>query len=124
MMMTPNEFLAYIDYFNSRRYDTYYTDGVVVQLPTQQLCGKDEVKAFYGEMARHIHETVRVRKVFIEEDSICANIWSDFYCIAETDRYLSRAMKQGELLRLELVVLYTIRDGRFSHIRAGRMPIA
>lgn len=123
-MMTANQFLAYIDYFNSRRYDAYYADDIVVQLPTQQLRGKDEVKAFYGEMARCIHETVRVRKLFIDDDAICANIWSDFYCVADTDRYLSRAMKQGELLRLELVVLYTIHDGRFSHIRAGRMPIA
>ena len=118
--MTINDYLEYIDYFNSRQYDRYYTDDIVVQLPTTQLRGRQNVKDFYLKMGEFIHETVRVRKAFIDGDTIGANIWSDFYCVQDTSDYLERTMTKGEMFRAELFVLYTMEGPKFSHIRAAR----
>jgi len=119
--MTVNDYLAYVDYFNSRRYDDYYTDDVVVELPSRRLEGKQAVREFYENMNHYVHETIRVKKVLIDEDTLIANIWSDFYCLRDWDEFPLRPVRAGELVRVELVVLYTFRDGKFSHIRAGRL---
>ena len=119
--MTINEFLEYIDDFNGRQYDRYYTDDVVVQLPSVQLRGRQNVKDFYIRMGEFIHETVRVRKVLIEGDAIIANLWSDFYCVQDTSDYLERTLAKGDLVREELLVLYTLEGTKFSQIRAARL---
>ena len=119
--MTVNDYLAYVDYFNSRRYDDYYTDDVVVELPSRRLQGKQAVREFYDNMNNYVHETIRVKKVLMDEDTLVANIWSDFYCHRDWDEFPLRPVRKGELVRVELVVLYTLRDGKFSHIRAGRL---
>jgi ketosteroid isomerase-like protein len=119
--MTPNEFLQYIHYFNSQRYDDYYTDDIVLQLPTKDLSGKQAVKDYFGTMNRYIQETVRVCRVFSEGDALVAHIVSDFYCIKDWDEFIVKPMKQGEMHRQELLVLYRMRDGKFCSIRAGRL---
>ena len=119
--MTANEFLEYIHYFSSQKYDDYYTDDIVLQLPTKDLIGKPAVKDFYGQMNRYIHETIRVRKVLAEGDGLIAHIVSDFYCVQDWPEFHVKPMKQGEMHRIELLVLYKIRDSKFCRIRAGRL---
>ncbi len=119
--MTPNEFLEYIHYFSSKKYDDYYTDDIILQLPTQDLVGKQAVKDFYGKMNQYIEETIRVRKVLSEGDTLIAHVVSDFYCIQDWDEFIVKPMKKGEMHRHELLVLYKIRDGKFCSIRAGRL---
>ena len=119
--MTINDYLAYVDYFNSRRYDDYYTEDVIVELPSSRLQGKQAVREFYQDMNDYVHETIRVKKVLMDADTLIANIWSDFYCHRDREDFVLGPVRRGDLLRVELVVLYTLRDNRFSHIRAGRL---
>lgn len=124
--MLINDYLEYIDYFNSRQYDRYYTDDVVVELPSARLEGKPAVKEFYGRMNQHVHETVRVSHAFSDEGTLLAHVWSDFYCHRDWPDFIVRPVVKGDLLRVELLVLYTIREGRFCRIRAARLkgPLA
>jgi ketosteroid isomerase-like protein len=119
--MTANEFLEYIHYFSGQNYDKYYTDDILLQLPTMDLVGKQAVKDFYANMNQYIHETIRVRKMFWEGDGLVAHIVSDFYCIKDWPEFHVKPMKKGEIHRSELLVLYKIRDGKFCRIRAGRL---
>jgi len=119
--MTANEYLAYIDYFNSGQYDRYYTEDVVVQLPSKRLEGKQAVRDFYAEVNRYVHETIRVKKVLMDETAVIANIWSDFYCHHDWPEFIVCPVTKGQIVRIELVVLYDLADGLFSHIRAGRL---
>lgn len=117
--MNINDYLRYIDYFSSQKYDDWYTDDVQVLLSAITLNGKAEVKAFYEHMAPLVHETIRVRHVDIGEDRIVARIWSDFYCLRDWDGFPVKPMVKGEMLRVPLTVTYRMRDGLFCHI-AGR----
>lgn len=119
--MTANEFLEYINYFSSQKYDDYYTEDIILQLPTQDLVGKQAVKDFFSKMNQYIQETIRVRKVLSEGDTLMAHVVSDFYCIRDWDEFIIKPMKKGEMHRQELLVLYEIRDGKFCSIRAGRL---
>jgi len=119
--MNTNEYLEYIDYFNSQQYDNYYTDDIVVQLPAKKLEGKQAVKDFYTEVNRYVHETIRVKKVFMDNNDLVANIWSDFYCHKDWKDFIVCPVTTGQMVRVELVVLYTMQDNKFSHIRAGRL---
>ena len=119
-MTTANDFLAYIDYFCSQRWDAYYTDDVVVELRTVTLRGKAEVKAFYEAMAPLVHETIRVRRVAIDADRVVADIWSDFYCLQDWADFPVKPMVKGEMLRIPLQVTYRMRDGLFAHIKGER----
>ena len=122
--MTVNEFLEYIHYFNSQKYEDYYTEDIVLQLPTRDLVGKKAVQEYFGTMNRYIQETVRVRKVLMDGDALVAHIVSDFYCIQDWSEFIVKPMKQGEMHRHELLVLYKMRDGKFCSIRAGRLKAA
>ncbi len=119
--MTPNEYLEYINYFSNQNYDEYYTDDIVLQLPTMEFLGKDAVKTFYAKQNQYIRETIRVRKVLFEGDGLIAHIVSDFYCIQDWPDFVIKPMKQGEMHRAELLVLYKIRDGKFCLIRGARL---
>jgi hypothetical protein len=119
--MTANEFLEYIHYFSNQNYDKYYTDDIVLQLPTMELLGKEAVKSFYAKQNQYIQETIRIRKVLFEGDALMAHIVSDFYCIQDWPDFVIKPMKQGEMLRAELLVLYKIRDGKFCLIRGARL---
>ena len=119
--MTINEYLEYIDYFNSRQYERYYTDDVRVELPKETLMGKHAVRDFYLNVNRYVHETIRVKKVLVEGNTLMANIWSDFYCHQDWPDFIVCPVKNGQIVRVELVVLYTLVGDKFSHIRAGRL---
>ena len=84
------------------------------------LEGKAAVKAFYRHMGNYVHETVRVKKLITSENALEAHIWSDFYCIKDWDEFPLRPVRRGDMIRVELVVYYKLRDGLFSHIRGAR----
>lgn len=119
--MTANEYLEYINYFSNQHYDAYFTDDIVLRLPTMELVGKEAVKAYYAKQNQYIHETIRVRKVLFEGDGLIAHIVSDFYCIQDWSDFTVKPMKKGEMLRIELLILYKIRDGKFCLIRGARL---
>ena len=118
--MELSDYLEYIDYFNSRKYDNYYTEDVVVELPSLTLEGKAAVREFYQHMGNYVHETIRVKKLIAGESSLEAHVWSDFYCIRDWDDFPLRPVRKGDMIRVELVVYYTLRDGKFCHIRGVR----
>ncbi len=117
---TVNDFLAYADYFSSQRYDDFYTDDVVVELRTVQLQGKAAVKEFYERMSPLVQETIRVLHVEINGDRIVADVWSDFYALQDWAEFPIKPMTKGEMLRVRLKIYYTIRDGKFCHIKGVR----
>jgi len=117
--VTVNEFLEYIHYFSSQM--TTIPMTLFFQLPTGGLVGKKAVKEHFAEMNRYIHETIRVRKILSEGDSLVAHIVSDFYYVEDWDEFSVKPMKKGEIHRIELLVLSKIRDGKFCSIRAGRL---
>jgi hypothetical protein len=121
--MTINDYLAYADYFSQQKYDDYYTEDVVVELPSQTLRGKQELKVFYEHLRPYIHETLRVKKVLIDGDTIAAQVYSDFYCLQDYPDFSIRPMKKGDLIRAEMFVFYTLRNGKFSHIKACRFKV-
>jgi hypothetical protein len=115
-MKTINDFLAYVDYFSSQKYDDFYTDDVVVELRAVTLRGKPAVKAFYEAMAPLVRETIRVRHVEIDADRIVADVWSDFYALQDWPEFPIQPIAKGQMLRVPLQVTYTLRDGKFAHI--------
>jgi len=120
--MTPNEFLEYINYFSSQKYDDYYTDDIILSLPSlPDLVGKQAIKEFFAHQNKFLHETVRVIKMLSEGDGLMAHVVSDFYCINDwPDSHLG-PMKKGDLRRVEILLLCKLRDGRFCLARTSRL---
>jgi ketosteroid isomerase-like protein len=119
--MTANEFLEYIDYFESGRYDDYYTDDVVFQLPQRKLVGKQAVKDYYNHLNQYLREVMYVKKVLSEGNALVAHLFTDFVCIRDWPEFHIKPMKKGEVYRGEYLILYKLRDGKFCHIRSARL---
>ena len=118
--MNANQFLEYIDYFMSQRYDNYYTDDVVFELPGRNLVGKQAVKDWYTNLNQYIREDLHVKKVLSEGDALVAHLATDFCCIRDWPEFHIKPMKKGDVHRGEYLVLYKLREGKFCHVRAAR----
>ena len=117
-------YLAYAKAFSDAAFDVfpaYYHDDVVLELPTVKLHGKQAIVDFYRGMFGGIRETVTVHRLIADADGLCAVITSTFTCHEDAQDFAPMPLTKGQVLKILVVVVYTLRDGWVSAIsRAPR----
>jgi ketosteroid isomerase-like protein len=118
-------FLAYTQAFSNaqlERFSQYYTDDVVCELGGAGIVlrGKQAILDFYGKMFQTVRESLTLHQLIADEDGLAADVTSQFTAIEDAQDFVVAPLRKGECVRVRVLVYYSLRDGRISHIRVGR----
>jgi len=123
--MTEERFRAYIDAFNRDDYSTfgdYYQDDVVLVIAGKtELRGRDNIFAFYKTVKSQTRRTIQVNKVVVTQDRIAAELQSEFLALEDAPDFSAGPLKKGGRIFINTIVLYELRDGKFSRIRSAEL---
>lgn len=132
--MTSEKFAEYVKLFNARdeRFAEFYTEDV--EFPHKAgvvLRGRRAIIDFYKNMWQGIKETLTTGAVIVDNERglmavemtvhLEAKPKASTPTQAQKDASVlpGRALKPGETLIDKSVVIYTLRDGKISHIRGA-----
>lgn len=117
-------FMGYISAINAAAVDTFsefYHEEVVLSLPgAGEIKGRDGIKAFYKSMFEKVREKLKVNRLIADDEGICADVTSTFTALMDVPDFSIKAMKKGESLTSELIVVYTLKDSLIYRIQATR----
>lgn len=117
----------YVACFNRGDFDgfsKYYDDDVVFELgDLRVLRGRDEIVAFYREVKERIRETFTPLQVVMDEEGVAVESETEFVALDDWPDFVSGPMRKGDVFRRRGLVMYTLRDGKFSRIRSARTKV-
>jgi ketosteroid isomerase-like protein len=118
-------FLAYARAFSEAQFDVFprfYTDDVELSLRSGEirLEGKEAIVDFYRDMFSRIRESLTLHQLVADDGGLCADITSTFTCIEDASDYAIMPLKKGQVLKVPVFVVYTLRDGLISRIKVAR----
>ena len=116
-------FNAYTRAFSNAEFDVfsqYYTDDVVCELGELKLFGKQGIVSFYGEMFKKVRENLELHRLVADDGGLCADITSTFTGIEDASDFGPMPLKKGQVLKMPVFVIYTLRDGKISRIQVAR----
>lgn len=122
----PEQRQAYLEYTRAfsnadfDRFSQYYTDDVVCELGSIVLRGKSGILDFYREMFKTVRESLTLHHLIADDGGIAADITSQFTAVADAPKFVVAPLRKGEFVRVRVLVYYTLRDGKISHIKVGR----
>jgi ketosteroid isomerase-like protein len=123
--MTAERFRAYIDAFNRDDYSAfgdYYQDDVVLVIAGKtELRGREQIFSFYRTVKSQTRRTIQVNKVVVTPDRIAAELQSEFLALEDVPDFSAGPMKKGGRIFINTIVLYELRDGKFSRIRSAEL---
>jgi predicted ester cyclase len=123
--MTAERFRAYIDAFNRDDYsgfgDFYQDDVVLVIAGKTELRGRENIFAFYKTVKSQTRRTIQVNKVIVTPDRIAAELQSEFLALEDVPDFAAGPLKKGGRIFINTLVLYELRDGKFSRIRSAEL---
>jgi ketosteroid isomerase-like protein len=123
---TPEQRQAYLEYARAfsgadfERLSEYYTDDVVCDLGSIVLRGRDGILDFYREMFKTVSVSLTLHQLIADDAGIAADITSQFTAVADAPAFLVAPLREGELVRVRVLVYYTLRDGKIAHIKVAR----
>ena len=123
--MTKDDFRAYVAAFNANDYagfGRFYADDVVFELgAAKRIEGRENILAFYREVADHIREHVDVREVLTGARNVAMYCRTTFECHRDWPEFVTRPVVAGETWEVETIAMYWLNDdNRFAHIRGAR----
>ena len=117
-------FMAYLSAINAAAVDTFsefYLEEVVLWLPSAgEITGREGIKAFYKPMFEKVRETLKVNRLIADDEGICADVSSTFTALMDVPDFSVKAMEKGESLTIELIVVYTLKNGLIYRIQVTR----
>jgi hypothetical protein len=121
--MDKQKFSHYIDCFNRSDFagfGQYYAADVVLELPKQELRGRDAILDFYRVVKARIRETLQINQVIVDAEGLAAELATEFYALEDWPDFIVAPMRKGDAIRIISFVHYAIRDGKFAHIKSAR----
>ncbi len=122
--MTEEDFRSYVDGFNANDYDSFgrfYADNVVFELgAAMKIVGRENILAFYRDVAAHIHEHVHLLDVIVTPARIAMYCRTTFETYRDWPEFAIRPVKAGDCWEVETIAMYEVVDDRFAHIRGAR----
>jgi hypothetical protein len=85
------------------------------------LRGRDAILDFYRLVKARIRETLQINQVIVDAEGLAAELATEFYALEDWPDFIVAPMKKGDALRIVSFVHYTIRDGKFAHIKSARL---
>jgi len=123
--LSPAEFASYIDAFNRNDYAqfvAYYTPEVTLVIAGKhELHGREAILDFYRSVKATTRRTITVKRLITTPHSIAAELESEFLALQDLPEFAAGAMRKGERIFINTVVLYDLEDGRFSRIRSAEL---
>jgi len=117
-------FHAYATAFSAgdgARFGTYYTDDVVLDLPSAPLLeGRAAIVGFYTAMFERVRETLSINHLVVDDGGIAADIISTFTAHADAPDFQVMPLQAGQAVSVRVFVHYTLTAGRISHIKVAR----
>jgi len=122
--MDKNKFRDYIDCFNRddfAGFSRYYTEDVVLQLPSKVLRGRPAIVDFYREVKARIRETLQINHIIADEEGLAAEVATEFHALEDWPDFIVGPIRKGESIHIVSFVHYRIRDGKFAYIQSARV---
>lgn len=123
--MTKDHFQAYIDAFNAKDFagfGRFYHDDVTLCLSGKRvLRSRDEILAFYRDVALRCDERLFLRRIVLDQTDIAVELDTEFKALLDDPAFIAGPLVAGQSIFITSVIFYTVRDGRFSEILARRV---
>jgi hypothetical protein len=123
--MSAERFATYIDAFNRDDYATfgdYYNEDVVLVIAgKKELRGRETIFAFYKGVKAQTHRTIQVNKFITAPNRIAAELQSEFLALEDLPDFSAGPMKKGGRIFINTIVIYELRNGKFSRIRSAEL---
>jgi ketosteroid isomerase-like protein len=123
--MSADRFAAYIDAFNRDDYSTfgdYYQDDVVLTIAgKRELRGRQAIFDFYRAVKSQTRRTIEINNVVTAGNQLAAELQSEFVALEDLPNFTAGAMKEGDRIFINTVVLYELLDGKFARIRSAEL---
>lgn len=123
--MSAERFREYIDAFNRGDYATFgdfYDEQVVLDIAgKRELRGRDAIFDFYRTVKKQTSRTIEVLNVLSAGNLLAAELQSEFLALEDLPHFTAGAMKKGERIYINTIVLYELRGGRFARIRSAEL---
>jgi ketosteroid isomerase-like protein len=123
--VSAQAFAAYIDAFNrgdEAVYSGFYSPDVrLVIAGNQALVGPRAIVEFYRSVRRQARRTIQVKRVISTPAALAAELESEFTALEDLPDFPAGALRKGDRLQINTVVLYDVRDGQFARIRSARL---
>ena len=116
-------FNTYSRAFSNAEFDVFpqfYTDDVVCELGSLKLEGRDGIVNFYKGMFQKVRESLELHRLVADDGGLCADITSTFTAIEDASDFAPMPLKKGEVLKIPVFVVYTLRAGKISRIQVAR----
>lgn len=126
--LTEENFREYIACFNQRDYacfGKYYAPGVTLSKGGRwaPLEGKKAIFDFYRDVDAHgLKEQMTIHSVVFEGDRISADLEASFTATQDWPDFGARVVKSGDRWGLRGVLVYQVRDGKFTAIAPAPRP--
>jgi len=121
--LSAAEFADYIDAFNrddTARYVSYYAPDVrLVVSGKHELIGREAILRFYRPVKATTHRTIRVNRLITTPRAMAAELESEFLALEDLPDFPAGALRKGERLFINTVVIYDLVDGKFARIRSA-----
>ena len=130
--MTRNEFLQYLDYFNSKSYENivsyfaddcefiYATEWTLEPQVKKSFKGKDAFIEHYKEVHETFNETIKLGAFMSTEDTIIAEVFTLFEAEKEGDIRAGHFMP-GEKFYMNQYIDYSLdENGKFTLVRIAQ----
>jgi len=122
--MTREDFESYINAFNANDFDgfsRFYADDVDFQLGDRMhIVGRENIADFYRGIKAHFAETLTILDLVLADDGACLHVYTKFETIEDWPEFTMWPTKKGDVREIESIILYKIRDGKFTHIKSAR----
>jgi ketosteroid isomerase-like protein len=123
--LSAAEFSRYIDAFNHNDENTfgefYDPDVILVIAGKHTLGGRQAIFDFYRSVKAQTRRTIQVNQLITTPGAIAAELQSEFLALEDLPDFTAGPLKRGERLFINTVVLYDLRDGKFSRIRSAEL---
>jgi ketosteroid isomerase-like protein len=121
--LSPEKFADYIDAFNrndSARYVSYYAPDVrLVVAGKHELIGSQAILDFYRPVKATTRRTIKINRLITTPRAMAAELESEFVALQDLPDFTAGALRKGERMHINTVVIYDLVDGKFSRIRSA-----
>lgn len=123
--ITREQYEKYVSLYNANdpAFAEFYNDDVVMET-VPPLEGPQAILDFSADLRSYVSEHMTVEFFVSDETGAAAQVVGEFTChrdmpISALGGLFGKAVKQGQVLRQRGILLYGVRDGKFSFIRAA-----
>jgi hypothetical protein len=122
--MTPEaRFRAYLQAFNASDWDAlrrfYAPDIRLVIGNGTELTGCEAIMDFYTKVKQQSRRTIEILQCFANEETLAAEIESEFLAIEDAPDFAARPMARGDRYYLNSFVFYDFNGEHYTRIRAA-----